>query len=158
MKINHKLGEMAEKETSLDAKGLLFGECMVKGLGKHVATYTALEKVQDNMRKVFGGVVSRAGRRDLMPDVDSIDPSTISCTGVQEEDFKVPLDSSLSMEDMEDQGVGLVEEAIQRQVQEGNQGEGPGPSACRQLGDGGSPAALLPDRRVRRVRHGERPP
>lgn len=62
IKINPKLGDMAPKEGSEDTKGLLFGEGLVKGIGKYVGTFMALEKAQGNMRKVFG-VFGRASRK-----------------------------------------------------------------------------------------------
>ncbi|KAJ1180227.1 hypothetical protein NDU88_005449 [Pleurodeles waltl] len=43
LRISPKLGEMA-KETSEETKGLLFGDGMIKALGKYVHTFTALDK------------------------------------------------------------------------------------------------------------------
>lgn len=67
-KIDPKLCDMAEKESSNNPNGLLFGEDLIKGLGKYVATFTALDKAQSNMRRIFNsGVFARAGRRVRSP-------------------------------------------------------------------------------------------
>lgn len=65
-KINPKLGDMAEKEPSQNPKGLLFGEDMIKSIGKYISTFTDLDKAQANMRRVFNSnLFGRGGRRDL---------------------------------------------------------------------------------------------
>ncbi|KAJ1109933.1 hypothetical protein NDU88_007290 [Pleurodeles waltl] len=64
LRLSPKLGELAGKETSEETKGLLFGEGMIKALGKYVQTFTALNKAHSSMRKVFGdgNLYGRAGR------------------------------------------------------------------------------------------------
>ncbi|KAJ1130747.1 hypothetical protein NDU88_009095 [Pleurodeles waltl] len=66
MKINPKLGVLAEKETSENPKGLLLGEDMIITQSKQVATFSTLDKVQDNMLRVFNvSVFGQASRRGL---------------------------------------------------------------------------------------------
>lgn len=65
-KINPKLSDMADREPSQNPKGLLFGEDLIKSLGKYVSTFTALDKAQQNMRRVFNpNLFGRVGRRGL---------------------------------------------------------------------------------------------
>ncbi|XP_044137826.1 uncharacterized protein LOC122928733 [Bufo gargarizans] len=62
MKIEPKLSNMALTEAGKEAQGLLFGDSFIKDLGKFVGAFTALDKAQSSMRKVFHGRVSnRAG-------------------------------------------------------------------------------------------------
>ncbi|XP_040285902.1 uncharacterized protein LOC120999096 [Bufo bufo] len=62
MKIEPKLTNMALTETGKEAQGLLFGDSFIKDLGKFVGAFTALDKAQSSMRRVFHGRVSnRAG-------------------------------------------------------------------------------------------------
>ncbi|KAM8945686.1 uncharacterized protein RCH25_049004 [Pelodytes ibericus] len=63
LKIEPKLVNMAISEPGPKAKGLLFGDSFVKELGAFVQTFTALDKAQSNMRRVFNQkVFVRAGR------------------------------------------------------------------------------------------------
>ncbi|XP_044158212.1 uncharacterized protein LOC122944062 [Bufo gargarizans] len=62
MKIEPKLANLAISEAGKDAQGLLFGEPFIKELGKYVGAFTALDKAQASMRKVFPNRFSaRAG-------------------------------------------------------------------------------------------------
>ncbi|XP_078534999.1 uncharacterized protein LOC144821637 [Lissotriton helveticus] len=64
MRIDSQLAEMAPTEAGSLANGMLFGDKFVKGMGKYVATFSALDKAQTNIRKVFHtGVFDRAGRQ-----------------------------------------------------------------------------------------------
>lgn len=61
-RIDPKLSTMALNEPGKEAQGLLFGDSFIKELGKFVGTFTALDKAQASMRKVFSLKVSpRAG-------------------------------------------------------------------------------------------------
>ncbi|XP_044127310.1 uncharacterized protein LOC122921396 [Bufo gargarizans] len=61
-KIDPKLANLALTEAGKDAQGLLFGESFIKDMGRFVGTFTALDKAQASMRRVFQGRVShRAG-------------------------------------------------------------------------------------------------
>lgn len=53
MRIDPQLAEMASMEAGIMANGLLFGDKFVKDLGKCVSTFSALDKVQSNIKKVF---------------------------------------------------------------------------------------------------------
>ncbi|XP_040290011.1 uncharacterized protein LOC121002639 [Bufo bufo] len=61
-KIDPKLANLALTEAGKEAQGLLFGESFIKDMGRFVGTFTALDKAQSSMRRVFHGRVShRAG-------------------------------------------------------------------------------------------------
>ncbi|XP_044130837.1 uncharacterized protein LOC122923981 [Bufo gargarizans] len=61
-KIEPKLSNLALTETGKEAQGLLFGESFIKDLGRYVGAFTALDKAQSSMKRVFQGRVStRAG-------------------------------------------------------------------------------------------------
>ncbi|CAH2326228.1 Hypothetical predicted protein [Pelobates cultripes] len=63
IKIEPKLVALAITEPGPQAKGLLFGDSFVKELGTYVGTFTALDKAQANMKKVFSHrVFGGAGR------------------------------------------------------------------------------------------------
>ncbi|XP_078503595.1 uncharacterized protein LOC144762312 [Lissotriton helveticus] len=67
LKIDPKLGELSSSEAGSVAQGTLFGDPFVKELGKFVATFSALDKAQASMKKmfpkkVFGGVGRGRGR------------------------------------------------------------------------------------------------
>ncbi|XP_053310368.1 uncharacterized protein LOC128472509 [Spea bombifrons] len=67
IKIEPKLVNMATSEPGTSAKGMLFGDKFVKDLGSFVQTFTALDKAQANMKrvfspKVFGGAGRGRGR------------------------------------------------------------------------------------------------
>ncbi|KAM4690570.1 uncharacterized protein WCC33_017974 [Rhinophrynus dorsalis] len=63
LRIDPKLADLATTEPGPSAKGLLFGESFIKDLGKFVSSFTALDKAQTSMRKVFrSGVFDKAGR------------------------------------------------------------------------------------------------
>ncbi|KAM8939450.1 LOW QUALITY PROTEIN: uncharacterized protein RCH25_053096 [Pelodytes ibericus] len=63
LKIEPKLVNMAVTEPGPQAKGLLFGDNFVKELGSFVHTFTALDKAQSNMKRVFQNkVFGGAGR------------------------------------------------------------------------------------------------
>ncbi|XP_063289505.1 uncharacterized protein LOC134573649 [Pelobates fuscus] len=64
LKIEPKLANMASNEPGASANGLLFGESFVKDLGSYVKTFTALDKAQSSIKrvfspKVFGGAGGR---------------------------------------------------------------------------------------------------
>ncbi|XP_078503027.1 uncharacterized protein LOC144761602 [Lissotriton helveticus] len=62
MRIDTQLADMATSEAGIMANGLLFGDKFVKELGKYVSTFSALDKVQSNIKKVFNaGLFTRAG-------------------------------------------------------------------------------------------------
>ncbi|XP_044142751.1 uncharacterized protein LOC122932427 [Bufo gargarizans] len=62
IKIEPKLSNLALTEAGKDAQGLLFGDSFIKELGKYVGAFTALDKAQTSMRRVFQGRFSnRAG-------------------------------------------------------------------------------------------------
>ncbi|XP_044128788.1 uncharacterized protein LOC122922292 [Bufo gargarizans] len=61
-KIDPKLANLALTESGRDAQGLLFGDSFIKDLSRYVGAFTALDKAQSSMRRVFQGRVStRAG-------------------------------------------------------------------------------------------------
>ncbi|XP_040298690.1 uncharacterized protein LOC121009547 [Bufo bufo] len=61
-KIEPKLSNLALTEAGKEAQGLLFGESFIKDLGRFVGAFTALDKAQSSMKRVFHGRVStRAG-------------------------------------------------------------------------------------------------
>ncbi|CAH2312094.1 Hypothetical predicted protein [Pelobates cultripes] len=68
LKINPKLAAMTVAEPSSSDDGMLFGTTFVKDLGSYVKTFTAIDKAEANMKrmfapKVFGG----AGRSRSRP-------------------------------------------------------------------------------------------
>ncbi|XP_078506884.1 uncharacterized protein LOC144767203 [Lissotriton helveticus] len=67
LKIDPKLGELSSSEAGSVAQGTLFGDPFIKELGKFVATFSALDKAQASMKKifpkkVFGGAGRGRGR------------------------------------------------------------------------------------------------
>ncbi|KAM4749018.1 stereocilin [Rhinophrynus dorsalis] len=63
LKLDPKLADMATSEPGQSAKGLLFGDSFIKELGTFVASFTALDKAQASMKRVFQSkVFGRAGR------------------------------------------------------------------------------------------------
>ncbi|XP_044157590.1 uncharacterized protein LOC122943702 [Bufo gargarizans] len=61
-KVEPKLSNLALTEAGKEAQGLLFGESFIKDLGRFVGAFTALDKAQSSMKRVFHGRVStRAG-------------------------------------------------------------------------------------------------
>ncbi|KAM4748674.1 LOW QUALITY PROTEIN: uncharacterized protein WCC33_006046 [Rhinophrynus dorsalis] len=63
LRIDPKLAELANSEPGPSAKGLLFGDTFIKDLGKFVASFTALDKAQTSLRKVFRPhIFDKAGR------------------------------------------------------------------------------------------------
>ncbi|XP_069057673.1 alpha-2-macroglobulin-like protein 1 [Pleurodeles waltl] len=63
IKIDPKLCELATSEAGAIAQGNLFGEPVVKELGKFVATFSALDKAQNSIKKIFSNkVFAGAGR------------------------------------------------------------------------------------------------
>ncbi|XP_040261452.1 uncharacterized protein LOC120977528 [Bufo bufo] len=52
-KIEPKLANLALTETGKEAQGLLFGESFIKDLGRYVGAFTALDKAQSSMKRVF---------------------------------------------------------------------------------------------------------
>ncbi|XP_078534007.1 uncharacterized protein LOC144820300 [Lissotriton helveticus] len=67
LRIDPKLGELSSSEAGSVAQGTLFGDPFVKELGKFVATFSALDKAQASMKKmfpkkVFGGAGRGRGR------------------------------------------------------------------------------------------------
>ncbi|KAJ1148937.1 hypothetical protein NDU88_001761 [Pleurodeles waltl] len=57
IKIDPKLGELSTSEAGAEAQGHLFGDPFVKELGKFVATFSALDKAQSSIKKIFPGKV-----------------------------------------------------------------------------------------------------
>ncbi|KAJ1143653.1 hypothetical protein NDU88_009958 [Pleurodeles waltl] len=53
IKIDPKLGKLSNSEAGATAQGNLFGDPFVKELGKFVATFSALDKAQTSIKKVF---------------------------------------------------------------------------------------------------------
>ncbi|XP_069491214.1 uncharacterized protein [Ambystoma mexicanum] len=63
MRLDSKLADMSEREAGPSAQGNLFGESFLKDLSAYVHTFTALDKAQTNIKKVFTQkVFPRAGR------------------------------------------------------------------------------------------------
>ncbi|XP_078496577.1 uncharacterized protein LOC144752553 [Lissotriton helveticus] len=63
MRLDSQLAEMAPSEPGSLANGMLFGAKFVKEMGKYVATFSALDKAQSNIKRVLhGGVFDKAGR------------------------------------------------------------------------------------------------
>ncbi|KAM4696339.1 LOW QUALITY PROTEIN: uncharacterized protein WCC33_015103 [Rhinophrynus dorsalis] len=63
LRIDPKLAEMANSEPGPSANGQLFGDSFIKELGKFVSTFTALDKAQSSLKKVFNPrVFHKAGR------------------------------------------------------------------------------------------------
>ncbi|XP_078509449.1 uncharacterized protein LOC144769260 [Lissotriton helveticus] len=63
MRLDSQLAEMAPSEPGSLANGMLFGDKFVKKMGKYVATFSALDKAQSNIKRVLHtGVFDRAGR------------------------------------------------------------------------------------------------
>ncbi|XP_044128751.1 uncharacterized protein LOC122922247 [Bufo gargarizans] len=61
-KIDPKLANLALTETGKEAQGQLFGDSFIKDLSRYVGAFTALDKAQSSMKRVFQGRVStRAG-------------------------------------------------------------------------------------------------
>ncbi|KAJ1105708.1 hypothetical protein NDU88_003113 [Pleurodeles waltl] len=89
MKISPNLGDMAGRESSKEAKGLLFGEGLVKSVGKNVETFTALDKAYINMRKVFNkGFFGRAIRGGLFTAEECKGPNITTNKKDMEENFR----------------------------------------------------------------------
>ncbi|KAJ1154648.1 hypothetical protein NDU88_007391 [Pleurodeles waltl] len=62
IRLDLKLAELATNEAGSLANGMLFGDRYVKDLGKYVANFTALDKAQSNIKKVFNNALfARAG-------------------------------------------------------------------------------------------------
>ncbi|XP_040290231.1 uncharacterized protein LOC121002763 [Bufo bufo] len=62
MKVEPKLSNLALSEAGKEAQGLLFGEPFIKELGRYVGAFTALDKAQSSMKRVFNNRFSnRAG-------------------------------------------------------------------------------------------------
>ncbi|KAJ1184864.1 hypothetical protein NDU88_001661 [Pleurodeles waltl] len=101
MKINLKLEDLVEREPSKYPKGLRIGEDMIKTLSKYVMTFTVLDKVQFNMRKIFrAGVFGQAIRKSPRGPISQI-------TDTQELPAEVTRLPFIPKEDMP-----IVEEAI----------------------------------------------
>ncbi|XP_069094160.1 uncharacterized protein [Pleurodeles waltl] len=63
IKIDPKLGELSNSEAGAVAQGNLFGDPFLKELSKFVATFSALDKAQSSIKKIFPGkVFGGAGR------------------------------------------------------------------------------------------------
>ncbi|KAJ1195307.1 hypothetical protein NDU88_004588 [Pleurodeles waltl] len=63
IRLDPKLAELAINEAGPAANGMLFGEKFISNLSKYVATFTALDKAQSNIKKVFNNTLFlRAGR------------------------------------------------------------------------------------------------
>lgn len=62
IKIDPKLGDLANSEAGAIAQGGLFGKPFVRELGKFVNTFTSLDKAQSTIKKVFPLVFRGAGR------------------------------------------------------------------------------------------------
>ncbi|XP_063309149.1 uncharacterized protein LOC134609401, partial [Pelobates fuscus] len=62
-KIEPKLANLALTEAGKDAQGLLFGDSFIKDLGRFVGAFTALDKAQSSMERVFQGRVSTRASR-----------------------------------------------------------------------------------------------
>ncbi|XP_044128657.1 uncharacterized protein LOC122934563 [Bufo gargarizans] len=61
-KVDPKLANLALTESGADAQGHLFGDSFIKDLSRFVGAFTALDKAQSSIRRVFQGRVStRAG-------------------------------------------------------------------------------------------------
>ncbi|CAH2292483.1 Hypothetical predicted protein [Pelobates cultripes] len=53
LKIDPKLAAMTVAEPSSSSDGMLFGDTFGKGLGSYVKTFTAIDKAQANMKRMF---------------------------------------------------------------------------------------------------------
>lgn len=62
IKVDPKLGDLADSKAGAVAQGGLFGEPFIKELGKFVNTFTSLDRAQTSIRKVFPWVFRGAGR------------------------------------------------------------------------------------------------
>lgn len=62
IKVDTKLGDLADSEAGPVAQGGLFGEPFIKELGKFVNTFTSLDTAQTSIRKVFPWVFRGADR------------------------------------------------------------------------------------------------
>ncbi|KAJ1155522.1 hypothetical protein NDU88_008252 [Pleurodeles waltl] len=63
MRLDPKLAELAINEAGPAANGMLFGDKVISNLNKYIATFTALDKAQSNIKKVFNNALFiRAGR------------------------------------------------------------------------------------------------
>ncbi|XP_078533318.1 uncharacterized protein LOC144819222 [Lissotriton helveticus] len=63
IKIDPKLGDLATSEAGPIAQGKLFGEPFIKELNKFVTTFSALDRAQSSIKKIFPGrVFAGAGR------------------------------------------------------------------------------------------------
>ncbi|XP_069486881.1 uncharacterized protein [Ambystoma mexicanum] len=63
MRLDSKLADMSEREGGPAAQGNLFGDSFLKDLSAYVHTFTALDKAQVNIKKVFAPkVFNKAGR------------------------------------------------------------------------------------------------
>ncbi|XP_078538216.1 uncharacterized protein LOC144823513 [Lissotriton helveticus] len=63
IKIDPKLGDLATAEAGPIAQGKLFGEPFIKELNKFVTTFSALDRAQTSIKKIFPGrVFAGAGR------------------------------------------------------------------------------------------------
>lgn len=63
IKVDPKLGDLADSEAGAVAQGGLFGEPFIKELGKFVSTFTSLDKSQTSIKKVFTSRVFRGAGR-----------------------------------------------------------------------------------------------
>ena len=57
MRINPKLAEMADKELGPDTDGHLFGDRCIKVISSYIQTFFSMDKVQQNLRKMFAPLV-----------------------------------------------------------------------------------------------------
>ncbi|KAJ1134377.1 hypothetical protein NDU88_000829 [Pleurodeles waltl] len=63
IRLDPKLPELATNEAGSSANGMLFGDKFIANLRKYVATFTALDKAQSNIKKVLNNALFiRAGR------------------------------------------------------------------------------------------------
>ncbi|KAJ1162734.1 hypothetical protein NDU88_003200 [Pleurodeles waltl] len=61
-RLDPKLAELATNEAGSSANGMLFGDKLISNWSKYVATFTALDKAESNIKKVFNNAFfARAG-------------------------------------------------------------------------------------------------
>ncbi|KAJ1128513.1 hypothetical protein NDU88_006891 [Pleurodeles waltl] len=72
IRLDPKLAELANNEAGSSANGMLFGDKFISNLSKYVATFTALDKAQSNIKKVFTNAEAERQAEDIrLPDTPS---------------------------------------------------------------------------------------
>ncbi|KAJ1132471.1 hypothetical protein NDU88_010780 [Pleurodeles waltl] len=110
MRVNPKLSDLASKESSEEARGLLFRDGMVKALSKYVRTFTSLDKAHFLMKRVFStkDLCGRASRRGQLASRQILEPNIMD---------QVSSESSLEVRNFTPRKGGDVHDLQEREVE-----------------------------------------